>query len=98
MLTLNLIRENKAEVIQRLQLKNFDAKNLINKILALDEERRSTQNKLDNVQSELNAISREIGALMQFGRKVRRKQRRSHGCLKTTSKHCPHLSVAMSRH
>jgi seryl-tRNA synthetase len=69
MLTLNLIREKPDEVIRRLQVKNFDAKDLIKEIVALDEERRSTQNKLDGIQSELNNISKEIGALIKAGRK-----------------------------
>jgi seryl-tRNA synthetase len=47
MLTLNLIREKTDEVIHRLQVKNFDAKSLVQEIVALDEERRTTQNKLD---------------------------------------------------
>jgi len=69
MLTLNLIREKTAEVIRALQVKNFDAKNLVEEIIALDEERRSTQNKLDGIQAELNAISKEIGSLMQSKRR-----------------------------
>jgi seryl-tRNA synthetase len=69
MLTLNLIREKPDEVIRRLQVKNFDAKDLIKEIVALDEERRSTQNKLDGIQSELNNISKEIGALIKASRK-----------------------------
>jgi seryl-tRNA synthetase len=69
MLTLNLIREKTAEVIRGLQVKNFDAKSLVEDILVLDEERRSTQNKLDGIQAELNAISKEIGSLMQSKRR-----------------------------
>jgi seryl-tRNA synthetase len=69
MLTLNLIREKTDEVIRRLQVKRFDAKGLVEDILALDEDRRSTQNKLDGIQSELNTISREIGTLIKAGRK-----------------------------
>ncbi len=69
MLTINLIREKTAEVISGLLVKNFDAKSLVDEILALDEERRSTQNKLDGIQSELNKISKEIGGLIQSNRK-----------------------------
>jgi seryl-tRNA synthetase len=69
MLTLNLIREKTDEVIRRLQIKNFDAKSLVQEIIALDEERRTTQNKLDGIQSDLNSISKEIGALLKSGRK-----------------------------
>ncbi|MFO7369669.1 MAG: serine--tRNA ligase [Bacteroidales bacterium] len=69
MLTLNLIRENTGEVIRRLAVKNFDAQDLVHEILSIDEDRRSTQNKLDGTQSELNNISREIGALLKSNRK-----------------------------
>jgi seryl-tRNA synthetase len=69
MLTLNLIRENASEVIRRLAVKNFDAQELVHEILSIDEDRRSTQNKLDGTQAELNNISREIGALLKSNRK-----------------------------
>ncbi|MBN1789230.1 MAG: serine--tRNA ligase [Bacteroidales bacterium] len=68
MLTLNLIREKSDEVIRRLQLKYFDAREPVKEILALDEERRSTQSKLDGTQAELNAISKEIGGLLKANR------------------------------
>ncbi len=68
MLTLNLIREKSDEVIRRLQLKNFDAREPVKDILALDEERRSTQNKLDGIQAELNTLSKEIGGLLKANR------------------------------
>jgi len=69
MLTISLIREKTDEVIQRLLIKNFDARNLVNEILQQDEERRLTQNKLDGIQSELNTLSKEIGGLIQSNRK-----------------------------
>jgi seryl-tRNA synthetase len=69
MLTLNLIREKADEVIRRLQVKNFEAKDLVHEIIVVDEERRTTQNKLDNMLSDLNNISREIGSLLKSNRK-----------------------------
>ena len=42
---------------------------IVHEILALDEERRTTQNKLDGIQAELNTISKEIGALIKANRK-----------------------------
>ncbi|MBN2814525.1 MAG: serine--tRNA ligase, partial [Bacteroidales bacterium] len=69
MLTLNIIRENTGEVIRRLAIKNFDAKDLVQNIVAIDVERRTTQNKLDNTLAELNTVSKEIGQLMKSGRK-----------------------------
>lgn len=68
MLTISLIREKADEVIQRLQVKNFDARNLVKEILQQDEERRITQNKLDGTLSELNSLSKEIGGLIRSNR------------------------------
>jgi len=65
MLTLNLIREHTDEVIRRLQVKNFDARNIVEELLALDTARRSLQNNLDGKQAELNNTSRMIGDLIR---------------------------------
>jgi seryl-tRNA synthetase len=70
MLTLNLIRENTDEVIRRLQVKNFDARKIVEQILTLDKNRRSLQNNLDGRQAELNTTSRAIGELIKNNRKV----------------------------
>lgn len=70
MLTINLIREKKDFIIERLKIKNFDAEGIINRILELDALRREIQSKADTLQSEMNRISREIGSLMKDGRKT----------------------------
>jgi seryl-tRNA synthetase len=70
MLTINLIREKKEFVIERLKVKNFKAEDIISKIIALDSSRREIQSKSDFLQSEMNRISKEIGALMQSGKKA----------------------------
>ncbi len=69
MLTLNLIRENKDFIIERLKVKNFDAKDIIDRIIALDSSRRELQSRSDLLQSEMNRISKEIGALMKDGKR-----------------------------
>ena len=69
MLTLNLIRENTDEVIRRLQVKNFDAKSIVNKIVKLDKNRRLLQNKLDNELAELKIISNTIGSLLKSNKR-----------------------------
>ncbi|OFY47359.1 MAG: serine--tRNA ligase [Bacteroidetes bacterium RBG_13_46_8] len=69
MLTLAIIREKPEEVIQRLKVKNFSAEEIVNRILALDKNRRSIQQLQDSRQSELNTLSRQIGTLFQQGRK-----------------------------
>ena len=68
MLSLKLIQENKDLVIERLKIKNFDAKEIVEQILDLDQRRRSTQNSMDNNQAELNKMSKEIGDLFKQGK------------------------------
>jgi seryl-tRNA synthetase len=70
MLTINLIREKKEFVIERLKVKNFNAEEIINRILVLDSSRREIQSKTDLLQGEMNRISKEIGVLMRNGRKA----------------------------
>ena len=61
MLQLNYIRENKDEVIARLAIKNFDAKNILEQVLELDNDRRKTQNELDSFLNEANLIAKQVG-------------------------------------
>jgi len=68
MLSLKFIQENKDLVIERLKVKNFQADEIINQILDLDQKRRSTQNSMDNNQAELNKMSKEIGMLFKSGK------------------------------
>jgi seryl-tRNA synthetase len=69
MLTINLIRERKEFIIERLKIKNFKAEEIIERILALDSSRREIQSKTDSMQAEMNLISKEIGNLMKSGKK-----------------------------
>jgi len=69
MLTINLIREKKEFIIERLKVKNFEAEEIINRILALDSSRREIQSKTDMMQGEMNRISKEIGFLMKDGKR-----------------------------
>jgi seryl-tRNA synthetase len=68
MLQINIIRENPQEVIDRLAIKNFDAKGSIEKIITLDSKRRETQKKLDDNLAESNLIAKEIGVLFKSGK------------------------------
>lgn len=65
MLTINLIREKKDFVIERLKVKNLDAGEIVEKIILLDSSRRELQTGTDSLQSEMNQISRKIGAMMK---------------------------------
>ncbi len=70
MLTINLIREKKDFITERLKVKNFDAEEILDKIISIDSLRREIQTKTDSLQGEMNRISKEIGQLMQNGKKT----------------------------
>jgi len=70
MLTINLIRENKEFIIERLKVKNFDAAAILDRIIVLDSSRREIQIKTDSLQADMNLISKEIGNLMKDGKKA----------------------------
>ena len=55
MLTLKLLREQPEFVIERLAVKNFDAAEIVAKILDADAQRRAAQTQLDSVLAEQNA-------------------------------------------
>lgn len=69
MLQVNYIRENREKVLERLSVRNFKQVELVDEIIAVDEERRSTQSSLDNLQAEANASAKQIGELMRNGKK-----------------------------
>ncbi|MCM1071661.1 MAG: serine--tRNA ligase [[Clostridium] fimetarium] len=69
MLTLQQIKSNPAEVVERLAIKGFDGKEPIDRVLALDEQRRQLQLDNDNKAAELNRIAASIGALMKQGKR-----------------------------
>jgi seryl-tRNA synthetase len=69
MLTINLIREKKEFIIERLKVKNFEAGAIIDRILTLDSLRREIQLKSDMLQGEMNRISKDIGTLMKDGKR-----------------------------
>ena len=69
MLNLKFIQENKETVIERLAVKNFDARESVEKIIYLDEQRRKLQQESESKQAEMNRIAKEIGALMKNGQK-----------------------------
>lgn len=67
MLQVAYIREHKEEVIQKLAVKNFDAKDIIEELISLDEKRRKTQAEHDDTLAESNKLSKEIGMLYKSG-------------------------------
>lgn len=69
MLTLALIKENPEDVIKRLAVKDFDGREMIEKILELDKQRRAAQTQFDNNACSLKQLASQIGALMKEGKK-----------------------------
>ncbi len=69
MLQVNVLRNNPQFVKDRLAIKNFKQLELVDEIIALDDERKKLQAKFDSIQSKINASSKEIGKLMSTGKK-----------------------------
>ncbi len=68
MLSINYIRENKEEAIERLAVKNFDARELIEQAISIDEARRKTQNEMDTLLNASNQLAKQIGDLFKAGK------------------------------
>jgi len=68
MLHINYIREHKEDVINRLKIKNFKHIELVDSIISIDEERRSTQKQLDDCLAQSNQLSREMGEMFKTGK------------------------------
>lgn len=69
MLTLKLLREKPEFVIERLAVKNFDAKGIVDQILEQDKLRRQYQTELDSTLAAQKNSAKEIGSLMKEGKK-----------------------------
>jgi seryl-tRNA synthetase len=69
MLQVSYIRENKEEVLERLSVRNFNQPQLVNEIIYLDDQRKSTQSQADDLLAKSNAAAKQIGELMRNGKK-----------------------------
>ena len=70
MLDIKFLRENPDIVKQNIKNKFQDQKlPLVDEVIALDAERRAAQQEADQLRSEKNKISKQIGALMAQGKK-----------------------------
>ena len=67
MLTLQLINQDPEDVIRRLAIKQFDAREPIMRIVELDKQRRALQKQRDDNAAVLNKMAAQIGALMKQG-------------------------------
>jgi seryl-tRNA synthetase len=69
MLQLQVLRQDPQGVKERLAVKNFKEMNLVDDIIALDDQRKKLQLEFDNTQAKINSASKEIGQLMAKGQK-----------------------------
>ena len=69
MLTLAAIKENPEDIVRRLARKQFDGKEMIDKIIELDKTRRASQAELDSTLARVKTLSSQIGILIKSGEK-----------------------------
>ncbi len=69
MIQITTLREKSDFVIERLAIKNFDAKAIVADILKLDENRRKIQNELDELLFQQNTLAKQVGDLYKAGKK-----------------------------
>jgi seryl-tRNA synthetase len=87
MLEVKYIKANRAAYEKGLLKRNFKAKEIFDKVLDLDEKRRSTQTELDEVLAKSNSISKQIGMLFKSGKpEAANKLKAQTGELKSKSK------------
>ena len=71
MLQVGFIKQNAELVKQRLAVRNFKQPELVDELLKWDEKRRQYQVEQEEIQSKINAASKEIGQLMAKGEKAK---------------------------
>ena len=87
MLTLQLINQDPEDVIRRLAIKQFDAREPIMRIVELDKQRRALQKQRDDNAAVLNKMAAQIGALMKQGNRDEAENVKSQvAALKTANK------------
>ena len=67
MLHISDLRNNKSLIIERLKVKNFDCKDLIDVLISKDDERKNLQQESDELLSKQNQIAKKIGELFRNG-------------------------------
>ncbi|MBR5385771.1 MAG: serine--tRNA ligase [Bacteroidales bacterium] len=70
MLTLKMLRDDPDYVVRKLAIKNFDAREIVDGILAIDDERKALQTESDALLSEQKKQAAVIGSMMKEGRKA----------------------------
>jgi len=69
MLQVSFLRQNKEIAKQKLAIKHFANLDLVDTVIAMDDERKQLQASFDEMQAKVNAASKEIGGLMAKGEK-----------------------------
>lgn len=70
MLDVRFVRDNKEEIISRLDKRNLPAQELVTQMLQLDDIRREAQQQCDATQAEMNSLSAQIGEFFKTGRQA----------------------------
>ena len=78
MLQAAFIRQNVDFVKERLGVRNFAELDLVDTIVALDDQRKKLQLQSDNTLSAINSQSKEIGQLMGKGQKEAAEEKKQH--------------------
>jgi seryl-tRNA synthetase len=68
MLQIPYLKENRDWAIEQYKKRSLDATETIDKILDLDEKRKSTQQELDSQLAEANSLAKQIGDLFKSGK------------------------------
>lgn len=76
MLTLNAIRNNAQEIIDRLAKRGIDRSGDINEVIRLDEAKRAKQTLLEQNLAKSNSLAKEIGDLFKTGNKAEAEAKR----------------------
>jgi len=69
MLQVNFLRQNTELAKKKLAIKHFTNLNLVDEVISIDDQRKQLQASFDDIQSKVNAASKEIGAQMAKGDK-----------------------------
>ena len=65
MLQVQLLRENRDEIVERLKIKNFNKSSIIDQVIELDDKRKSIQSESDELLARSNIIAKEIAILFK---------------------------------
>lgn len=70
MLQVTLIRDDKERILKELRKRRIpNIEEIVDQVLSLDQKRKNTQKQQDELLSESNVLSKEIGSLMKSGKK-----------------------------